>query len=162
MTLSLIVAMTRDRVIGRGGDLPWRLSGDLVRFKRTTMGHHLIMGRKTYDSIGRPLPGRTTVVISRRADYQPAGVQVVPSLEAALAVAASDAEPFVVGGGEIYALALPRADRLYITWVEAALAGDTYFPAFDSSQWRSVSEEQLPADGKNEYATTYAVYERVG
>lgn len=160
MIVSLIVAMTRDGVIGRGGTLPWRLGSDLARFKRTTMGHHLIMGRKTYESIGRPLPGRTTVVISRREDYRLGGVIVVPSFEAALAVAAADAEPFVVGGGEIYALALPQADRLYVTWVEAEVAGDTRFPSLNWKEWRLVSEERLPIDAKNEYAATYAVYER--
>jgi len=160
MIVSLIVAMTRGGIIGRGGDMPWRLGGDLARFKRTTMGHHLIMGRKTYESIGRPLPGRTTLVVSRRTDWNPEGVEVVPSLEAALARAGGDAEPFVIGGGEIYALALPRADRLYVTWVEAELSGDTRFPPVDLAEWRVVREESIPADAKNEYPVTYAVYER--
>src|SRR5262245_58004248 len=117
MRVSLIVALARNRTIGRQGGIPWHLGEDLKRFKRITMGHHLIMGRKTFESIGRVLPGRTTVVVSRRIDPQVTGVRFAPSLPAALeaAAAAGDEEVFVVGGGEIYQLALPLAQRLYLT-----------------------------------------------
>jgi dihydrofolate reductase len=161
MPLSLIVAMTRSGVIGRGGGLPWKLSADLKRFKALTMGHHLIMGRKTFDSLGRVLPGRTTVVITRRSEYAaPIGVNVAPSLDEALRFAVHDDEPFVIGGGEIFALALPRADRLYVTWVEAEVAGDTIFPAVGWRQWREIHSERHSADAKNEYDTTFSIYDR--
>jgi dihydrofolate reductase len=162
MPLSLIVAMTRSGVIGRGGQLPWRLSADLRRFKALTMGHHLIMGRKTFDSLGRVLPGRTSIVLTRQADYRPpAGVLTASDLDAALALAAEDREPFVIGGGEIFSLALPRADRLYVTWVHADIQGDTYFPELDVKSWKLVSESHHPADDKNEYDSTFSTYERV-
>jgi dihydrofolate reductase len=164
MRLSMIVAMSRSGVIGRGGVLPWRLSADLKRFKRLTMGHHLIMGRKTYESLGRPLPGRTSVVITRQERYRPPlrapGVLVVPNLDEALARAAGDDEPFVIGGGEIFSLALPRADRLYVTWVEGAIAGDTCFPTWEASRWRLVALEPHAADARNEYDTTFCIYDR--
>ena len=161
MRLSLIVAMTRERVIGKSGQLPWKLSADLKRFKALTMGHHLIMGRKTYDSLGRALPGRTSVVISRRATAPQPGTIVVSDLEAAVELAANDAEPFIIGGGEIFALALPRIDRMYVTWLEANVEGDTFFPAVDWSQWGEISAERHSADAKNEYDTTFCIYDRV-
>src|SRR5262245_6571303 len=123
MSLSLIVAMTREGVIGRGGELPWRLSADLKRFKALTMGHHIIMGRKTFESLPRALPGRTMVVVSRResgfGNQESRDIVVVRSVEEALRVAAGDAEAFVIGGGEIFREALPMVDRMYVTWVEA-------------------------------------------
>lgn len=162
MPLSLIVAMTRAGVIGRGGDLPWRLSADLQRFKRLTMGHHIVMGRKTFDSLqGRTLPGRTLMVISRAAEARGEGVLLARGLDEALGQCAGDAEPFVIGGGEIFRLALPLAERLYVTYVEADLTGDTYFPAWDASQWRLVESTPVAADAKNEFPTTYCVYERL-
>ncbi len=161
MPLSLIVAMTRSGVIGRAGGLPWRLSSDLKRFKSLTMGHHLLMGRKTYESLGRPLPGRTTVVITRQANYQPAtGVLIARSLDEALKIAGSDTEPFVIGGGEIFAEALPQVERLSITWVEADVRGDTRFPALNLDEWQHVHSELIAADAKNEYDTTFCIYDR--
>jgi dihydrofolate reductase len=161
MGMSLIVAMTRSGIIGRGGGLPWKLSADLKRFKALTMGHHLIMGRKTFDSLGRVLPGRTTVVITRRSDYAaPVGVLVASSLDGALQLAERDEEPFVIGGGEIFELALPRAGRMYVTWVEAEVAGDVRFPNVEWRQWREVSSERHSADAKNEYDTTFSIYDR--
>jgi dihydrofolate reductase len=161
MRLSLIVAMTRAGVIGRAGGLPWRLSTDLKRFKSLTMGHHLIMGRKTYESLGRTLPGRTSVVVTRQAEYAAvAGVLVARSLDEALTFAAGDSEPFIIGGGEIFAVALPRADRLYVTWVEAEIAGDTYFPVVNLESWQRVHCEPIAADAKNEYDTTFSIYDR--
>jgi len=160
--LSLIVAMTRSGVIGNGGQLPWRLSADLKRFKSLTMGHTLIMGRRTYDSLGRPLPGRTSIVITRQASLQlPAEVLVVHSLTEALQHAGHDDSPFVIGGGEIFAQALPLAERLHVTWVEAQIDGDTHFPAWKEPDWRLVAEERQFADAKNQYDYTFATYNRI-
>ena len=161
MRLSFIVAMTRKGVIGSAGKLPWRLSSDLKRFKALTMGHHLIMGRKTFDSLGRVLPGRTTVVMTRQASDPPKGVLVAPSLDEAIRQAAGDDEVYVIGGGEIFGQALNLVGRMYVTWVEATVEGDTCFPAFDWSQWREISSEHHSADAKNEYDTTFCVYDRV-
>lgn len=160
MRLSLIVAAARNSVIGRQGQLPWRLSADLKRFKSLTMGHHLIMGRKTFDSLeGRELPGRITIVLTRSGQVPP-HIKQVASLDDALQLAAGDDEVFVIGGSEIFALALPRADRLYVTWVEADVEGDVLLPPIDLSQWRPLEEIAVPADAKNEYPTRFCVYER--
>jgi dihydrofolate reductase/ketosteroid isomerase-like protein len=159
--LSLIVAMTRDDVIGRGGQLPWRLSADLKRFKALTMGHSLIMGRKTFDSLGRVLPGRTNIVITRQQNLRlPEGVLVAHGLDEALALASDDGSPFVIGGAEIFAQVLDRVERMYVTWVEAAVAGDTRFPAWNRAQWRLAGQEYHAADDKNEHAYTFAIYDR--
>ena len=161
MPLSIIVAMTRSGVIGRGGGLPWRLSSDLARFKRLTMGHHIVMGRKTYESLGRPLPGRTAVIITRQRDYLPEfGGLIAAGLEEALRLCEHDHEPFVIGGGEVFGEALSRAERLYVTWVEAELEGDTYFPVWNPDEWRVTHTERHSADAKNEYDTTYCIYDR--
>ena len=164
MKLSLIVAMTEAGLIGRAGGLPWHLPADLARFKQRTWGHWIVMGRKTYESIGRALPGRTSVVITRQTDYAaPPDVRVAASLDEALgqASAAGQSEVFVIGGGEIYAQALPRADRIYVTRVEAKLAGDTYFPPLDATEWRLTDESRRAADEKNEYPCLFQTYERV-
>ena len=142
MSVVLVAAVARNRVIGRDGVMPWHLPEDLRRFKALTMGHTLVMGRRTYDSIGRPLPGRRTVVITRQADWAVEGVTTAGSLEAALALVVGDA--YVVGGGEIYALALPLADRLELTEVDSAPVGDTYFPEV-GPDWRETARE--PHDG---------------
>jgi dihydrofolate reductase len=160
MSSSIIVAMTPDRVIGRQGQLPWRLSADLQRFKRLTMGHHIIMGRKTFDSIGRLLPGRTTVVVSRQKDLAIPGAVVVSSVPAAIESAGQDSEAFVVGGEGIYREALDFVQRIYLTLVHAQIDGDAYFPEIAVGQWRAVQEEYSPADERNEYATTYRVLAR--
>jgi dihydrofolate reductase len=165
MSLSLIVAMTRRGVIGRGGGLPWRLSDDLKRFKALTMGHHVLMGRKTFDSLPRPLAGRTLIVLTRHSTpvsaSNPQQAFVAPSLDEALRLAASDSEVFVIGGAEIFALALPRVEKMYVTWVEGEVEGDVTFPQTDWSQWRETSVEQHAADEKNKYRTTFCVYERM-
>jgi dihydrofolate reductase len=162
MRLSLIVAMTRSGVIGRTGGLPWMLSADLKRFKSLTMGHHLIMGRKTFESLGRVLPGRTSIVVTRQSAYQaPSGVLLLNSFEKAVPQARSDNEVFVIGGSEIFSVALPQIDRMYVTWVEAEVAGDTYFPAVDWAQWREIARERHSADAKNEYDTTFCIYDRI-
>jgi dihydrofolate reductase len=142
MRRSALVAMAKNRVIGRHNTLPWRLSADLQRFKRLTMGHTLVMGRKTYESIGRPLPGRHTVVITRQPDFRPEGVQVVHSLEEALRAApAQEQELFIGGGAEIYRQALPLTDRLYLTVIERDVEGDAHFPELDLGGWELVEEE---------------------
>jgi dihydrofolate reductase len=169
MRLSLIVAATPTGIIGREGDLPWRLSSDLQRFKRLTMGHSLIMGRKTFDSIGKPLPGRTTIVITRdpetfRSSHS-AGILAAKSIDEAIALSQSlpqgaDTEPFIVGGGEVYRLAWPRADRVYCTWVLADIEGDVSIPPFPTDDWQLISSEEFGTDPKNEFPTRYCVYDR--
>ena len=162
MRLSLIVAMTRQGVIGRGGKLPWRLSADLKRFKALTMGHHLIMGRKTFDSLGRLLPGRTTIVVSRQLRATTStDVLLAHDLDEARRLARHDEEPFVIGGGEIFREALPAIDRMYVTWVEADVEGDTWFPAWNQSAWRQAACDHYSAEEKNEYDTTFCVYDRI-
>ncbi len=164
MHLSIIVAVSENGVIGRDGGLPWHLSADLQRFKRLTMGHTIVMGRRTWESIGRVLPGRTMIVVSRQADYHVPveGICVANSLEDALqiAAAAGEDETFIVGGAELYREALSRADRLYLTRVHAQIDGDTQFPQFDSSEWQLVSNEQHPANAKNDHSYSFEVYER--
>ena len=161
MRVSLIVAAAENGVIGRDNDLPWRLSGDLQRFKRLTMGHHLLVGRRTWDSIGRALPGRKMLVLTRSAPELPESVRAVGSFEEAVEVAraAEDDELFVAGGGQVYRLALPRADRVYLTRVATDTEGDTHFSALDSA-WTLKSAERRPADERNEHAHTFEVWER--
>ncbi len=163
MKLSLIAALATNNVIGRQNQVPWYLPTDLRRFKALTMGHHLIMGRKTYDSVGRPLPGRTNVVITRRQEWTAEGVTVVHSLEDAVRVAANagEIEAFIAGGAEIYELAIHRADRMYLTRVHAEVEGDTFFPEFDDvSEWKLIDAEHCEADEKNEYPFSFLTYER--
>ncbi len=169
MRRSLIVAMARNRVIGRGNALPWRLPADLARFKRLTMGHTLLMGRKTYESIGRPLPGRTTVVITRQPDFAAEGVHVVRSLEAGLIVAMREestrnpdpaaAELFFVGGADVYAQALPLTDRIYLTVIDQEVEGDACFPDLDLSSWRLV-EEEIHTDPAEPLPYRFLTYDR--
>jgi dihydrofolate reductase len=144
LSLSVIAAMAANRVIGAGNRLPWHLPADLRHFKRLTLGHCLIMGRKTWESIGRPLPGRTTVVLTRRPGYAAPGAVVVHSLPAALAAAraAGDGEAFIAGGAEVYRQALGLAGRLYLTLIHRELPGDATFPALDPGEWRLVGEER--------------------
>lgn len=158
--LSLIVAMARNRVIGAGGRIPWHLPGELRLFKSITMGHHIIMGRKTYESIGRLLPGRITVIVTRRRDYHVAGAVVVHSLAEALEAAAGNDEIFVIGGGELYRAALPLADRIYLTTVDAEPAGDTCFPELNPGEWREVSAESFGPDDRNPCGYRFSVLER--
>ena len=147
MKVSLIVAVSRNGVIGQNNQLPWHLPGDLKYFKSVTMGKPLIMGRKTFDSIGRPLPGRTNIVITRDPEWHAEGVQIAQTLLQAMALAelacaeAEVDELMVIGGEQIYAMTLPSADRLYLTEVQADVEGDAFFPAFDRQQWRQVGEK---------------------
>jgi len=159
--LSIIVAMAKNRVIGANGGIPWHLPAELQRFKRLTMGHHIVMGRKTWDSIGRLLPGRTTVIVTRQAGFTVPGAIVAHTLEAAIAACGDDSEIFVIGGAELYAQALPLAGRLYLTTVDAEIAGDTVMPAFDASAWREVASDSFPADARNPHPYRCQTYERV-
>ena len=161
MTVSIIVAMTADRVIGRDNTLPWRLPADLRRFKRLTLGHHLVVGRKTWESIGRPLPGRKMVVITRQRDFRADGVEVVHSVDDALAVARENGEDevFIAGGEEIYRQTLARAHRLYLTRVHATIEGDAFFPEYDAAAWTEVEREDRAADEKNPHAFSFITYE---
>ena len=159
MTISLIVAASENSVIGRQGDLPWRLSDDLKRFKAVTMGKPIVMGRKTYESIGRPLPGRQNIVITRQQGYVAEGCDVVATVEQAVEVAGEADEIMVIGGSEIYALFLPAAERLYLTRVHAEVDGDAFFPTPDDD-WGLVSDEPFAADEKNEYDVSFRIYER--
>ena len=162
MMVSLIVAVSENGVIGKDGGLPWRLPADLKHFKSTTMGHHLIIGRRTWDEVGRPLPGRTMVVVTRSRTFAPEGAIVVHSMEEALEAASGDDEAFIGGGAFIYRLALARdlVDRIYLTRIHADVEGDTVFPDVDFDDWELVSEERHEADEKNEFPCSFLVYER--
>ena len=160
MKLSIIVAISENNVIGRDGGLPWHLSADLQRFKRLTMGRPIIMGRRTYESIGRPLPGRTSIVVTRQDGYQGAGVLIAPGLDQALNIAQTDDEVFVIGGAEIYRQALPRANRLVVTRVHATIDGDVFFPTIDPSLWQLQDEERHEPDDRNDFPFTFQTFER--
>jgi len=162
MLISLIVAMAPDRAIGIENRLPWRMPADLRHFRTVTMGHPLIMGRLTQQSIGRPLPGRRNIVVSRDPAFQAEGCEVVDSVEAALAAAADAPEVFVMGGASLYAQLLPRCDRLYLTLVEGRFEADAYFPEFDRSEWREIAREEHEADADNPHPYAFVVLERVG
>ncbi|QWZ94813.1 type 3 dihydrofolate reductase [Aeromonas sp. FDAARGOS 1411] len=162
MKISMIAAMAHDRVIGKDNQMPWHLPADLAHFKRVTLGKPVLMGRKTFESIGRPLPGRRNLVISRNPDYQAEGIEVVGSVEAALALLAGSSleELMVIGGGHLYAEMLPSADCLYLTRIDLAVEGDTRFPAFDDGQWQRVDCESHPADEKNPYPYSFETWQR--
>ena len=168
-TVSIIVAAAENGVIGKDGELPWRLRDDLKRFKAITMSHPIIMGRATWESIGRPLPGRHNIVLTRQKEYVAEGATVVNSPAAALAAAsAPDAghsdndggEVMIIGGGDIYALFLPMAHRIYLTRVHVDVDGDAYFPALDDAEWATVDEEAHPASSDNEYPYSFVTLER--
>ena len=160
--ISLIVAASANNVIGAQGELPWRLPDDLRRFKEVTMGKPIVMGRKTWESIGRALPGRQNIVITRQEDFVAEGCDVVGSVDAALAAAGDAAEVMVIGGSQVYALFLPDADRLYLTRVHAEVEGDAFFPAISEAEWRLVDEEHHGADERNEHAFSFQRFARIG
>jgi dihydrofolate reductase len=151
MKRSLVVAVARNGVIGRDNALPWRLPADLAHFKRVTMGHPIVMGRRTYESIGKPLPGRKNIVVTRDAAYQAPGCTVVHSLDEAWKAAAGADEVCVIGGTTLFEETLPVADVIHLTEVEAEVEGDTWFPALDRSQWHEAEVARHPADAKNAY-----------
>ena len=157
MLISIIAAMGRNHAIGYKNTLPWRLPTDLQRFKQLTLGHHILMGRKTFESIGRPLPGRTSIIITRQKDFQVKGCLITHSLDAAIELAKSrgEQEAFIIGGGEIYAQALSKADQMYLTMVEAEPEADAFFPEFDENLWENSAEEIVAADEKNQYTMKF-------
>ncbi len=156
--ISIIAAIAKHRVIGVNNTLPWRLSEDLKRFRALTMGHHIIMGRKTYESLGRLLPGRITVIVSRQAGYRVEDAKIASSLPEAISLCHDDEQVFIIGGAEIYREALPLADKMYLTEIDAEFIGDAWFPELDWDMWREVSREKhAEADGLS-YA--FANYER--
>ncbi|MGY8748827.1 MAG: dihydrofolate reductase [Pirellulales bacterium] len=158
--LAMIVAAAENEVIGVNGDLPWQISADLKRFKRLTMGHHIIMGRKTYDSIGRLLPGRTTVIITRQADFVCEGGLVANSIEEAIALCAKDDLPFITGGAEIYRLALPFVNEIHLTRVHTKVDGDTKLPEIDWDDWTLVEEQHFQQDEKNNFDYSFQTLAR--
>ena len=159
--ISLIAVVASNGVIGRAGKLPWHLPADLAYVKRVTMGHTLIMGRKTFQSIGRPLPGRKTVILTRDPNFSAAGCEVVYTIQQALD-AADPGEIFVAGGADIYRLFLPLAERMYITHIDADIDGDTFFPAFAKDQWEAVSETPGVVNRANRLPHRFVVYEKRG
>lgn len=159
--ISLIVAMSLNGVIGKDNRLPWHLPADLKRFKDLTMGHTIVMGRRTWDSINRLLPGRRTVVVTRNPHLKIEGAQVVDSLQTALSSAAGEVEIFVIGGEDIFRQAMPHADRIYLTIVESHFEGDTCMPPIDPAQWRKASTESHPATHASPLAWRFEIHERV-
>ena len=160
MKLSLIVAMATNRTIGLNNQMPWHLSADLKKFKKITMGQPIIMGRKTFESIGRPLPGRQNIIISRNPQYQQPDCLVFNDLDSALQSCASSDEVFVIGGATLYAATLARADRLYITEIQQAFSGDTWFPEINPGEWRVVTREDIDDDSSVDFNYSFIVYER--
>ena len=168
MISSLVVAVAENRVIGRNNQLPWRIPEDLKFFKRATMGKPIIMGRRTYESIGKPLPGRTNIVVTRSADYEAEGVKVVNSLTKAMMLSKEVGEEqwvgevAIIGGAEIFRESLDFADRIYLTEVHAEVEGDVYFPEYDKSAWEEVSRQDFKAEGDNPYDYSFVVLQRPG
>ena len=161
MKLSLIVAMATNRTIGIDKKMPWHLSADLKQFKKITLGHPIIMGRKTFESIGRPLPGRKNIIISRDPEYQQAGCWVFNSLELALQNCATEQEVFVIGGATLYAATLDLADKLYITQINQAFDGDTWFPALQTERWQEVTREDINDDSSVDFDYSFIEYQRI-
>lgn len=160
--ISIVVAASTNNVIGKQGELPWRLSDDLKHFKKITMRKPVVMGRLTYESIGRPLPGRQNIVISGQREYVAEGCDVVASPEAAIAIAGDADEIMIIGGGEIYSLFLPLADRVYLTRVYADVDGDAHFAVLDDAEWRMASREKRNADERHDFDFAFEMWDRVG
>ncbi|GHU07739.1 dihydrofolate reductase [Betaproteobacteria bacterium] len=158
----LIAAVARNGVIGRDNALPWRLKADLARFRAHTLGHPLLMGRKTWESLGKPLPGRRNLVLTRQPGYTAQGCEVFASADEALAALAAAEKVFVIGGAEIYRALLPQADTLLLTEVSAEVTGDAHFPAFERTRFKETSRTPCPADADNEYAFDFVEYRRQG
>lgn len=156
--LTLIVAYAANRTIGRDNDMPWKLPGDLAHFKRETLGHPILMGRNTWESLGRPLPGRQNIVISRNECYSAPGASVYTSLSDALAACAADATPYIIGGEQIYRLALPLAQRIIATELRASIDGDAHFPELPPGQWRETARSEPQRENGHDYE--FVVYER--
>lgn len=160
--ISIIVAASTNNVIGEQGGLPWKLSEDLKRFKQLTMGKPIVMGRLTWESIGRPLPGRQNIIVTRQVDFTADGCDVVASPAEALSAAGNAGEIMIIGGSQIYTSFLPKAGRLYVTRVHANIEGDAFFPEIDMDSWQLVSSEEHEADASNQYSFAFMSYERQG
>jgi len=162
MLVSAIVATAKNNVIGKDNQIPWHLPGDLAWFKRTTLNHYVLMGRHSFRSLGRPLPKRTNIVITRNPYFTADGVLVAHSIEDALGLAydAGETEAFILGGGEIYREALDLCDKVYLTEIDLKTEGDTFFPALDPTEWRETWREEHLPDAKNEWAYTFRILER--
>ncbi len=163
MIVSAIVAISQNGVIGKDNQIPWYLPADLKYFKRTTLHHHVIMGRQTFASIGRPLPLRTNIIVTRDPFFIAAETLVAHSVEEALSIAldAGETEVFIIGGGQIYRQSLPYWDKVYLTRVETIIEGDIFFPELSPLAWRKISSEQHPADDRNEFPYRFEIYERI-
>lgn len=161
MIISMISAMGHDRVIGLNGSMPWHLPADLSHFKRSTMGCPVIMGRKTFDSIGKPLPGRRNIVLTRSSELLFPGCDIVSSLTDGLELVKNEAEVFIIGGQQLYQQGLPLSQRLYLTHIAGTFEGDTYFPNYSHIDWRQISLEQYEADAVNPWSYHFEVLERV-
>ncbi len=159
MSLSIIVAMAHNRVIGAKNDMPWHLPADLKYFKKTTLGKPIIMGRKTFDSIGRPLPGRQNVVVTRNENWAHEGVDVAPSLDEAITMAGEVEEIMITGGAQIFDMAIGSVDKLYITEIDLDVEGDTFFPEFPQADWKEISREAHPSE-EDRPAYSFVVYDR--
>lgn len=161
MKISLIVAMDKQRLIGRQNQLPWRLPADLKYFKNVTLGKPVLMGRKTYESLGKPLPGRQNIIITHNTNFIAEGCEIAHSLEAAFDLCKDADEIMVIGGAQLYQAALPYAQRLYITWVHGDFKGDTFFPAWSPDEWNEISRESHDIDDKNLFPYTFVILERL-
>lgn len=161
--ISLILAMSQNRVIGKNNRLPWRLPADMAFFKQTTMGHPVVMGRKTYESIGKPLPGRRNIILTRDRNFQAGGSEICHSIEEVLTMvrAGEEQEFFIIGGDSVYSAFFPMADRLYVTCIEHDFEGDAFFPEIDSRKWRLVSKTSGETNGKNPYKYSFLIYETI-
>lgn len=158
MNLTLIAAMSENRVIGKDNDLIWHLPDDLKRFKTLTKGHHVIMGRKTYESLNAPLPHRTNIIVSRKKDFKAPGCMVVDTLVEAIQKAEGDTQPFIVGGGEIYRQAMEYAQTIELTLIHDRFEGDTFFPEINEEEWELVKREEHPEDEKHKYAFDFLTF----
>ena len=161
MRISLIVAVSENGVIGREGDLPWHLSADLRRFKALTMGHHIIMGRRTFESIGRLLPGRTTVIVTRQSNYDGGGALIASGISDAIQFAVGDDEVFICGGAQVYRESIEEVDRIYLTRVHAHVDGETRFPDLDWPAWKKTEDTRHAADDRSEFDHSFQVYDRI-
>lgn len=158
--ISFLLAMDKNRVIGKNNDLPWRLPADLAYFKKTTMGHPVVMGRKTHESIGKALPGRKNVVMTQDSGYMAEGCEIVHSVDKAISLFPPDKEVFVIGGAQLFEAFFPFADRLYVTYIDEAFKGDTFFPEIDETEWKKVSSKKGDKNEKNPYDYFFIIYEK--
>ena len=158
--ISLIAAMTNNRVIGLNNTMPWHLPADLAHFKRKTSGKHVIMGRKTFESIGHALPNRTNIVLTRNKEWSASGVIVKACMDDAIQSAETDEEVIIIGGAALYQSALSKVDTMYLTFIDAEIAGDTFFPVWDKSLWREVERQSIPSCDKNPYACDFVTFKK--